>query len=84
MTVITTMQFTAKSNSSEAEIWSLIIKNLSPELIREVSPSTSSFIKTFDGVECYVRKSNGDLLASCYSESDRMGNRRWTIDIDQT
>tara|TARA_B100000700_G_C14399424_1_gene558489 strand:- start:171 stop:407 length:237 start_codon:yes stop_codon:yes gene_type:complete len=76
------MQFTAKSNASEDEIWGLIIESLPPEFASEVSPATSSFIETSDGLECFVRKSNGDLLANCYSESDRMGSRRWTIDID--
>tara|TARA_Y100001968_G_scaffold183133_1_gene167755 strand:- start:26346 stop:26582 length:237 start_codon:yes stop_codon:yes gene_type:complete len=75
------MQFTAESNSTEDQVWNLIIQNLAPEVAAEVSPATSSFIKTSDGIECHVRKSNGDLLANCYSESDRMGRRRWTIDL---
>tara|TARA_Y100001968_G_C19082148_1_gene583510 strand:+ start:253 stop:501 length:249 start_codon:yes stop_codon:yes gene_type:complete len=75
------MQFTAKNNSSDEEIWNLILQNLPAEFASKVSPATSSFIKTSDGLECYVREANGDLVASCYSESDRMGHRRWTIDI---
>ena len=39
------------------------------------------FISCEDGIECSVRKKNGSLIANCYSESDRMGKRRWTIDL---
>jgi len=75
------MQFTAKEDAGEEEIWNLILTNLNHELREKASASTSSFFKTADGIECHVRKTNGLLLASCYSESDRMGNRRWTIEI---
>ncbi len=75
------MQFTAKEDASKEEIWTLIMNNLTPELKVKASSSTSSFFKTADGIECHVRKRNGQLLACCYSESDRMGNRRWIIEI---
>ena len=75
------MQFTAHEDESEERIWELILTNLSPEIRNIASASTSSFFKTADGIECHVRKTNGLLLASCYSESDRMGHRRWTIEI---
>ena len=75
------MQFTANEDSNEELIWSLILNNLSPRLSKEASASTSSFFRTEDGIECSVRKRNGDLIANCYSESDRMGKRRWTIEI---
>ena len=75
------MQFTAKENESEEKVWKLIMNNLDPAIRDKASASTSSFFKTADGIECHVRQSNGLLLASCYSESDRMGNRRWTIEI---
>ena len=76
------MQFTTNEDSSEEVIWSLIVNNLSSNLSTEASASTSSFYRTEDGIECAVRKRNGDLIANCYSESDRMGQRRWTIDLN--
>ena len=76
------MQFTAANNLPQEEIWDLIIQKLDTKFVNKVSAATSSFVKTSDGLECYLRKSNGDLVASCYSESDRMGNRRWTIDLE--
>ena len=76
------MQFTTNLDSDEKIIWSLILDNLNPDLSKEASASTSSFFRTEDGVECSVRKKNGDLIAHCYSESDRMGKRRWTIDLE--
>ena len=75
------MQFTANEDSNEELIWSLILNHLPSNLSTEASASTSSFFRTEDGLECSVRKRNGDLIANCYSESDRMGKRRWTIEI---
>ena len=75
------MQFTASKDANEDLIWSLILIKLGSPLSSEVSPATSAFFRTDDGIECSVRKRNGDLIAHCYSESDRMGQRRWTIDI---
>ena len=75
------MQFTASKDANEDTIWTLILNNLGSPLSREVSPATSGFFRTEDGLECSVRRMNGDLIAHCYSESDRMGQRRWTIDL---
>ena len=75
------MQFTASKDANEELIWSLILNNLESNLLNEVSPATSAFFRTDDGLECSVRRRNGDLIAHCYSESDRMGQRRWTIDL---
>ena len=75
------MQFTANEDSNEELIWSQILNNLSSNLSKDASASTSSFFRTEDGLECSVRKRNGDLIANCYSESDRMGKRRWTIEL---
>ena len=75
------MQFTVTNDANEEIIWALILTNLTSNLSKEASASTSSFFRTADGIECSVRKRNGDLIANCYSESDRMGKRRWTIEI---
>ena len=73
------MQFTASNHSSPEDIWKLILITLEEDIRKEVSPASSSFYKTEDGLECTIRKKNGDVIGTCYSESDRMGNRRWTI-----
>ena len=73
------MYFTASEDENEEMIWSKILKNLDSEMAREVCASSSSFYRTADGVECAIRKSNGELIANCYSESDRMGTRRWSF-----
>ncbi len=75
------MQFTTNDDSNEEVIWTLILNHLDSYLSKQASASTSSFFRTDDGIECSVRKRNGDLIANCYSESDRMGRRRWTIDL---
>ena len=75
------MQFTAEIGATEEIIWSLILNTLDSNISKDVSPSTSGFFRTDDGMECSVRKMNGELIAHCYSESDRMGKRRWTVDI---
>ena len=75
------MQFTTNDDSNEEVIWTLILNHLNSSLSKQASASTSSFFRTDDGIECSVRKRNGDLIANCYSESDRMGRRRWTIDL---
>ncbi len=77
------MQFTANETDSEKAIWALILKHLDSSLVDKISPATSSFFMTSDGLECSVRSFNGTLLASCYSESDRMGKRRWTIQVNE-
>ena len=75
------MQFTTNEDSNVELIWSMILDKLNSNLSTQASASTSSFYRTDDGIECSVRKKNGDLIANCYSESDRMGKRRWTIDL---
>ena len=75
------MQFTTNEDSNEEVIWELILNHLNSSLSKQASASTSSFFRTDDGIECSVRRRNGDLIANCYSESDRMGRRRWTIDL---
>tara|TARA_Y100001968_G_scaffold298007_1_gene307550 strand:+ start:9120 stop:9356 length:237 start_codon:yes stop_codon:yes gene_type:complete len=75
------MHFTARENESEEEVWKLIQKNLKPEVASCVCPASSSFYRTKDGIECSIRKSNGELIANGYSESDRMGKRRWSFEF---
>ncbi|QNI59782.1 hypothetical protein SynBIOSU31_02927 [Synechococcus sp. BIOS-U3-1] len=74
------MHFAASSDDNIDFIWDQIVKSMSDDLAKLVCPNSSSFITTNDGLECMVRSASGDLLANCYSEDDRMGGRRWTID----
>ena len=75
------MHFTVSESEDESMIWKLIIQNLDPEIAKEVSSASSSFFRTEDGLECSIRKANGTLIANGYSESDRMGNRRWSFEF---
>lgn len=73
------MHFAASTDESVDVIWSKIVHTLNGRLSAAICPNSSSFITTKDGLECIVRNATGDLLANCYSEDDRMGGRRWTI-----
>ena len=75
------MHFAAGCDESVDEIWCKIVNALSAKLTLTICPNSSSFITTKDGLECLVRNVKGELLANCYSEDDRMGGRRWTIDL---
>ena len=75
------MHFEADKNETTEALWEKIVLAIGPKLSKKISPNTSSFINTKDGLECNVRNTRGDLLANCYSENDRMGKRRWTIEV---
>ena len=76
------MHFTVPTNQSEEQVWELILSKLEPKILKKVSSATSSFYRTADGIECSIRESNGSLIANGYSESDRMGNRRWSFNFE--
>ena len=61
------------------EVWTRIVKKMYKEG-EEVCPHTSSFYKTQDGIECSLRRKNGDLIGICYRENDRSGGYRWIIE----
>ena len=61
------------------EIWKMIVKKMNKEG-EEVCPNSSSFYKTQDGLECSLRRKNGDLIGICYREKDRSGGYRWIIE----
>ena len=61
------------------EVWSLILKKMNSEG-EDVCPNSSSFYKTQDGIECSLRRKNGDLIGICYRENNRSGGYRWTIE----
>ena len=61
------------------ELWKMIVLKLNKEG-EEVCPNSSSFYKTLDGIECSLRRKNGDLIGICYRENDRSGGYRWIIE----
>ena len=61
------------------EVWEKILKKMGKEA-NEICPNSSSFYKTQDGVECALRKINGDLIGICYREKNRNNGYRWTIE----
>ena len=75
------MHFATPTDEDIDLIWELIVKVISSDSNYIVCPNASSFVTTKDGLECIVRSASGVLLANCYSEDDRMGGRRWTINL---
>ena len=61
------------------KVWSLIIERIGKDA-NEICSNSSSFYQTQDGLECSLRKRNGDLLGICYRENNRSGGYRWTIE----
>jgi len=61
------------------EVWKMIVEKMNKE-DEEVCPHSSSFYKTQDGIECSLRRKNGDLIGICYRENDRSGGYRWIIE----
>tara|TARA_B100001287_G_C22274371_1_gene340877 strand:- start:308 stop:538 length:231 start_codon:yes stop_codon:yes gene_type:complete len=61
------------------EVWEKILEKMGKEA-NEICSNSSSFYKTQDGVECSLRKINGDLIGICYREKNRNNGYRWTIE----
>ena len=59
-------------------VWKMILKKMGNEG-KEICSNSSSFYRTQDGMECTLRKLNGDLVAICYREKNRNQGYRWTI-----
>ena len=60
-------------------VWAKIIEKMNKEG-EELCPNSSSFYKTQDGIECSLRRKNGDLIGICYRVNDRSGGYRWIIE----
>ena len=73
------MYFNTEEDSELKVVWALIIEKMYQEG-EEVCPNSSSFYKTQDGIECSLRRKNGDLIGICYRENNRSGGYRWTLD----
>ena len=61
------------------EVWEKILEKMGKEA-NEICSNSSSFYKTQDGIECSLRKINGDLIGICYREKNRNNGYRWTIE----
>ena len=72
------MHFDVNDNTQLEKVWELILNKLGIEG-KEVCSNSSSFYKTQDGIECALRKINGDLIGICYREKNRNNGYRWTI-----
>ena len=73
------MQFEDIDDIALKEVWKMIVKKMTKEG-EEVCPNSSSFYKTQDGIECALRRKNGDLIGICYRENNRSGGYRWIIE----
>ena len=73
------MYFNTSENIELKEVWAMIIEKMYQEG-EEVCSNSSSFYKTQDGIECSLRRKNGDLIGICYRENNRSGGYRWTIE----
>ena len=73
------MHIDTEKNTDLHKVWDLIISKLGTEG-SEICSNSSSFYKTQDGIECSLRKSNGELIAVCYRENNRNNGYRWTIE----
>tara|TARA_Y100001978_G_scaffold77849_1_gene69843 strand:+ start:3351 stop:3578 length:228 start_codon:yes stop_codon:yes gene_type:complete len=66
-------------NADLDEVWKKILNKMGEEA-SEICSNSSSFYKTQDGMECSLRKINGDLIGICYRENNRNNGYRWTIE----
>jgi len=73
------MHVNTSSDIDLNKVWDLLIKRLG-SYSDEVCSNSSSFYKTQDGIECALRKRNGELIYICYREKNRSGGYRWTIE----
>tara|TARA_B100000963_G_scaffold327316_1_gene314975 strand:+ start:163 stop:393 length:231 start_codon:yes stop_codon:yes gene_type:complete len=72
------MHFDINKNADLDDVWQMILKKLGNEA-KEICSNSSSFYTTQDGLECSLRKINGDLIGTCYREKNINNGFRWTI-----
>ena len=72
------MHFDISENAELEEVWQMILEKLGDNA-RDICSNSSSFYRTQDGIECSLRKINGDLIGICYREKNRNKGFRWTI-----
>ena len=59
-------------------VWQMILEKLGNDA-KDICSNSSSFYKTQDGIECSLRRINGDLIGICYREKNKNNGYRWTI-----
>ena len=72
------MHFDISESAELDEVWQLILEKFGREA-KDICSNSSSFYTTQDGLECALRKTNGDLIGICYREKNRNNGFRWTI-----
>ena len=73
------MHIDTRKDTELEEVWEKILEKMGKEA-SQICSSSSSFYKTQDGIECSLRRKNGDLIGICYRENDRSGGYRWIIE----
>ena len=73
------MHFDINEDAELNDVWQLILEKLGNDA-KEICSNSSSFYKTQDGIECSLRRKNGDLIGICYRENNRSGGYRWIIE----
>ena len=64
------MHIDIDKNADLNEVWIRILQKLG-DSANSISSNSSSFYKTQDGIECSLRKINGDLVGICYREKNK-------------
>ncbi len=72
------MHFDTSENVHLDEVWQMILEKIGNDA-NIICSNSSSFYKTQDGLECSLRKMNGELIGVCYREKNRNNGFRWTI-----
>ena len=72
------MHFDVSEDAELNVVWQLILEKLGKDA-KEICSNSSSFYTTQDGLECSLRKTNGELIGICYREKNRNNGFRWTI-----
>ena len=72
------MHFDTSEDAELNDVWQLILEKLGTDA-KEICSNSSSFYTTQDGLECSLRKTNGELIGICYRENNRNNGFRWTI-----
>ena len=72
------MHFDINEDAELNDVWQLILEKFGTDA-KEICSNSSSFYTTQDGLECSLRKINGELIAVCYREKNRNKGFRWTI-----
>ena len=72
------MHFDTSENVHLDEVWQMILEKIGNDA-KNICSNSSSFYKTQDGLECSLRKMNGELIGVCYRENNRNNGYRWTI-----